>query len=168
MQIDLFEFARQGRSESGRVAIADLPRIESPSPEGALAWSATGSTRGRHGALRLDLTVDGEVVLVCQRCLKPMTQAIALRPRFLVASDEETAEALDQDDEFDVVVGSTDFELDTLIEDEVILALPIAPRHGACPGAADGADTIARPSPFAVLAGIRTAMPTKDRDDDPS
>ena len=159
MQIDLFEFARQGRTASGVVAVAALARIETPeghASPGSLAWTATGSTRGRHGALRVDLTIDGDVVLTCQRCLKPMTQTLALAPRFLVAADEAEAEAMDQDDEYDVVVGSPTFELDTLIEDEVILALPIAPRHVVCPGG-DQVAPVTRPSPFAALAGFKVA-----------
>lgn len=157
MKIDLFEFARHGRTESGHVPLSRLTRIETPEPTGSLAWSATGSTKGRHGALRLDLTVTGAVVLICQRCLKPMTETLDLRPRFLIAPDDDTADALDQDDKFDVVVGAPTFELDTLIEDEVILALPIAPRHAVCPdGAGDVDATTRRPSPFAVLAGLRT------------
>ena len=154
MKIDLFEFARQQESASGRTSLADLPRIETPNRDGSLAWTAAGSARGRHGGLRLDLTVDGDVVLICQRCLEPMTEALHLRPKFLVAADEDTADALDQDDDFDVVVGSAEFDLDTLIEDEVVLALPIAPRHTVCPdGRTDAAASTGKPSPFAALAG---------------
>ena len=127
MKIDLFEFARQQSTASGATSLADLPRIETPDRGGNLAWTASGSTHGRHGAVRLDLTIDGEVVLICQRCLGPMTEPLHLRPKFLVAADEQTADALDQDDDFDVVVGSAEFDLDVLIEDEVVLALPIAP-----------------------------------------
>lgn len=158
MKIDLFEFARQHRTTSGRAPLAALPRIETIDRDGALDWTATGSSQGRRGALRLDLAVDGTVSLTCQRCLQPMTETLHLASRFLVAGDEATAEQLDQDDEFDVVVGAADFELDALIEDEVILALPIAPRHVVCPtGAADAGDVARRPSPFAALAGLRRA-----------
>ena len=157
MKIDLFEFARQQSTASGDVPLANLTRIETVDRSGSLAWTATGSARGRHGASRLDLTVDGDVVLVCQRCLEPMTESLHLRPKFLVVADEATADLLDQDNAFDVVVGSTEFDLDTLIEDEVVLALPIAPRHAVCPdGRTDAAATSGRPSPFAVLAALKT------------
>ena len=158
MKIDLFEFARRHGTASGEIALSRLSRIESADDRGHLDWSATGSTSGRHGGLRLDLSIDGDVVLICQRCLKPMTERLHLRPRFLVASDEAEAEHLDQDDEYDVVVGSPDFDHDALIEDEVILALPIAPRHAVCPdGAGAGVTDLERPSPFASLAGLRIA-----------
>jgi len=156
MKIDLFEFARQQSTASGETSLADLPRIDTADRSGRLAWTAAGSTHGRHGALRLDLSIDGDVALICQRCLEPMTETLRLRPRFLVAADEDRADAMDQDDEFDVVVGSAEFDLDTLIEDEVLLALPIAPRHAVCPdGRADGASGARKPSPFAALADLK-------------
>ncbi len=157
MIVDLFEFARQGRTAEGELPIARLSRVETPDRRGSLAWRARGSLEGRHGAPRLDLAVDGDVVLTCQRCLQPMNEPVHVVTRLLVADDEDAAEALDQDDDFDVVVGSTAFDLDQLIEDEVILALPSAPRHAVCPdGAADAAAAAAkRPSPFAALAALK-------------
>jgi uncharacterized protein len=91
-----------------------------------------------------------------------MTQPVHVVNRFLITDDEDAADRLDQDDDYDVVVGSATFDLDTLIEDEVILALPSAPRHRVC---ADGADdtpkTIAKPSPFAALAALKDTTKTK-------
>ncbi len=142
--------------------MVDLPRVDTPDRGGGLSWSATGSTKGRHGALRLDLAVDGEVVLTCQRCLGPMTKPLQLRSRFLIAKDEDAAEALDQDDDYDVVVGSEAFETDTLIEDEVLLALPIAPRHAVCPAGAGSVAPSTKPSPFAALAGWKTTAGNHD------
>lgn len=157
MKIDLFEFARQDSTASGATSLEDLPRIDATDRRGSLAWRVAGSTHGRHGALRLDLSVDGEVVLVCQRCLQPMTEALHLQSKFLIVADETAADALDQDDDFDAVVGSAAFDIDSLIEDEVILALPIAPRHAVCPdGAGDVAANTREPSPFAALAALKT------------
>jgi uncharacterized protein len=157
MLVDLFDFTRQGESAHGEVPLAALARVEPVSRDGALAWKAQGSTRGRLGAPRLDLQVDGEIPLVCQRCLQPLRQPVHVESRFLVADDEAHAEALDQDDDYDVVVGSTAFDLDALVEDEVILALPSAPRHAVCPGLAtsSGGEAAGKPSPFAALATLK-------------
>ena len=65
MIVDLFEFTRQDESASGEIPVARLSRVESASRQGALAWSAQGSMRGRHGTPRLDLAVDGVIELVC-------------------------------------------------------------------------------------------------------
>ncbi len=165
MKIDLFEFARLRERATGDLPLAALGRIDMPSRDGSLAWSARGSMNGRHGTPRLDVDVDGAVVLTCQRCLQPMREPVAIRARFLVAADEDEADALDQDDDFDVVVATQGFELDGLIEDEVILALPSAPRHRVCPDGATGvAATTGKPSPFAALAALKTAKPGDDAD----
>ena len=163
MKIDLFEFARLGGEASGELALAGMRRLESPDRSGALVWKAAGATGTRHGTLQLDLDIDGEISLVCQRCLQSMTQEVAIRSHFLIARDEQSATVLDDDDSYDVVVGTADFDLDALIEDEVILALPIAPRHEVCPDEkANLPYRDEKPSPFAALAALRIGPRGKD------
>jgi uncharacterized protein len=157
MIIDLFEFARQREQASGLIGWASLARVDTPARDGKLSWAATGSMGGRHGVPQLDLEVTGTAILICQRCLQPMQEAVVIDRKFLIAADEAHADELDQDDDYDVVVGSTSFDLATLIEDEVILALPSAPRHLVCPGRDDDESKAAtRPSPFAVLASLKS------------
>lgn len=163
MKIDLFAFARSKQTVSGTVSLRVLSRVDTVDRDGVLSWSAAGSMTGRHGSARLDLSVEGTVTLTCQRCLQPLQEPIAIRSQFLIAVDEATADALDQDDDFDVVVADPAFELDTLIEDEVILALPSAPRHRVCPTAtALDAMQVGKPSPFAVLAALKVDRKTND------
>lgn len=92
--------------------------------------------------------------------------------------DEAAAAELDADSEDDVLALSRQFDLMGLIEDELIMALPIVPRHEHCPTdvaslmnaesealppgtepeqAAEGQATTAsgRPNPFAVLASLK-------------
>jgi len=168
MKIDLLEFAQQGREAEGEIPIASLSRVDSPDPTGALRWAATGALVGREQVPQLRLVVDGSIVLVCQRCLGPMEQAIAIDSHFRIAPDEATAAALDDDDSIDVLAQSADFDLHLLVEDEVILALPISPRHAVCPpGPADGAVADRRPSPFAALAALKSGRPEGDGEEGP-
>lgn len=158
MKIDLFEFARLGDQASGRIALADMRRVDTPDRAGALKWKAATGAGGRRGLPKLDLEIDGAIELICQRCLQPMTHAVAIRSHFVIAPDEESATVFDDDDAVDAIVGAADFDLDALLEDEVILSLPIAPRHEACPGGqGDRPAADEKPSPFAALAGLRTA-----------
>ena len=163
MKIDLFEFARLGGRVSGQLALADMCRVDTPERSGALDWKAAIASGGRHGLPQLDLDIDGTIELVCQRCLQAMTHGIAIRSHFLIAPDEESAAAFDDDDTYDAIVGASDFDLDALIEDEVILSLPIAPRHEVCPDEGTRpsyADE--KPSPFAALAGFRAGPRGKE------
>jgi uncharacterized protein len=67
----------------------------------------------------------------------------------------------DEDAEEDVLVWSASFDALSLIEDELIMALPMIPMHQACEGEhvptsldAPAAEE-SRPNPFAVLAKLR-------------
>lgn len=167
MKIDLFEFARLGGEASGELSVAQMRRVETPDRSGALVWKASGATGMRHGTLQLDLDIDGRLALICQRCLHAMTQELAIRSHFLIARDEEAAAALDDDDARDAIVGAADFDLDALIEDEVILALPIAPRHEVCPDEkANLPYRDEKPSPFAALAALKTGSRRSEKNGD--
>lgn len=157
MKIDLFEFARLGGEAAGELSLARMQRVDTPDRRGAMTWKVAVGAAARRGLPRLDLEIDGAILLTCQRCLQPMTQKVAIRSRFLVAPNEAEASALDDDDAYDAIVGAADFDLDALIEDEVILALPIAPRHDVCPDeSANLPYSEKTPSPFAALATLKT------------
>jgi uncharacterized protein len=150
MIVDLFEFARHAEQASGTVAVSELTRVDTPHRDGELEWSARGSMRGRHGTPRLDVEIDGAVTLTCQRCLQPMIEPVHIASRFLIANGDEEA-------------GSTAFDLVALVEDEVILALAIAPRHDVCPtGETDASTPATRPSAFAALSALRTGADPKN------
>ena len=77
------------------------------------------------------------------------------------------AAALDDASEDDVLALSGELDVRELVEDELLLALPLVPRHDVCPGAvrlsAQDADFDAagdeRPHPFAGLAALKAGKP---------
>ncbi len=157
MKIDLFEFARLGGEAAGELPLTRMQRVDTPDRSGAMTWKAAVGAEGRRGFPRLDLEIDGAIPLICQRCLQLMMQKLAIRSRFLIVLNESEAGALDDDDAYDAIVGATDFDLDALVEDEVILALPIAPRHEVCPDDSANLPYVEKkPSPFAALAALKT------------
>lgn len=157
--VDSFEFCRTGESRSGVTPVAALTRLsaELADASGELHWSIEG---GRHpkGMPQLTMRVQGEVKLVCQRCLTPFAQAIATDTVLVIARDEadadETEERLD-DDSIDVIVGDAQQDLLQLVEDDALLALPLSPRHDTCPGDAPAVPQDKRESPFAALKGLK-------------
>ena len=81
---------------------------------------------------------------------------------FRFVKDEATAQSQDDASEEDLLVLSKDFDLLALVEDELLMALPLVPMHTDCqsehaPTSQDdlGADGDAKPNPFAVLATMR-------------
>ena len=131
-----------------------------------IRWLARGEQQtdaGGHARVWLHLEAGVSLPLTCQRCLGPADIEVSVVRDFRFVATEEQAEAEDEDAEEDVLVLSRDFDLLALVEDELLMALPLVPRHAVCPGdvklAAQDADfeaaSAAKPNPFAALAGIK-------------
>ena len=159
-QVDAFDFCRGKDARSGETPVREFGRLaaEVLDQTGSIRWSVQGSVDGR-GTPRMDVQVSGMVVLRCQRCLAPMDFQIDSAAAVAVAADDDAADALDEtlsEEPVEVVVGSSSFDLLLLVEDEVLLTLPPAPRHQQCIG-----DTLlaeqaeAKESPFAVLGKLK-------------
>ena len=124
---------------------------------GQLAWTIAGR-RDDEGKCWLDLGVSGQLSLRCQRCLEPMIQALDVGVHLLlVRRDEPWPEDEMAADGFDAIVAEVDMALLPLIEEEVLLALPLAPRHEACAAPTTAPDEC-EPSPFAVLAEFKKGV----------
>lgn len=166
-RLDLRVFADAGTRLEGELAPAALQRLadsvlRSDAAPPPVRWSAQGELRpvtGSRPELWLQLQAQTTVTQQCQRCLQPMAVPLGVDRGFRFVASEEEAERLDEESEDDVLVESRRFDLPALIEDELILALPLVPRHETCPqplptAAADDADEAA-PNPFAALAALR-------------
>jgi uncharacterized protein len=110
----------------------------------------------------LFLSVATRLPLTCQRCLGPVDVAVQIERAFRFVETEAQAEQEDDASLEDVLVLSRDFELAALIEDEVLMDLPVVPRHETCPLPvkleavdADFDEPAPKPNPFAVLAGLK-------------
>ncbi|MDB5825249.1 MAG: hypothetical protein JWR21_3953 [Herminiimonas sp.] len=162
--IDAFQFCRQQERREGKVAVSDLRRLSeelSGVPTGLLHWSLVGGS-DRQGRPQLQVSATGLVQLRCQRCLGPMPFDLASHSVLVLAPDEATADELDQlleEEEVEVVVGSSAMNFLTIVEDEALLALPLAPRHDHCPEplepVSDKPGEEARKSPFAALKNLK-------------
>ncbi len=154
---DPFKFARDARVLRGEVAVAGMGRLVDQlfDESGAVAWELVGEV-GEDRKPRLLLTASGTLKLRCQRCLDGMEWPLALASRLLIVPvGQEIPDDELEDDEQDAVEAGADFDVLALVEDEILLALPIAPRHDDCevPRPEGGGE---KKSPFAVLAGLKT------------
>jgi uncharacterized protein len=159
--IDIFEFCRLKERREGKFAVADLVRLadEVADSSGALRWSLQGGSN-KSGYLQLALKVSGPVQLRCQRCLTAFAFSIESETTLIVAADEQSADEIDElldDDAIEVIVGSREFNVAQLIEDDAMLALPLAPKHAICPDSAalDALKSIKKESPFSVLKNLK-------------
>lgn len=168
--LDLRQLAREGGALAGQAPAAAFERLtEGGTAEGGLLvrWTASAEWRpvvGGADQLWLRLTADGHVPQVCQRCLSPFWQPVALERWFRFVADEATAEAQDEDSEEDVLAFVPRFDLQSLVEDELLLALPLVPMHEPdCPepvqltaGDLPEAAEPKKQNPFAALATLKT------------
>lgn len=153
--IDGFEFAAAGAKQQGVWAVGDFPRLREmlASDAGEVRYAIEGVHDAR-GRPALRVRVRGALQLRCQRCLEPMAVAIDSDEILVLAAtqaeiDAEPVEA----DAPDRLLAADDVSVRDLLEDELILAVPYAPRHDGCATGAEarGDEKI---SPFAGLRGM--------------
>jgi len=158
MVIDGPEFARRMNRAQGLVAITDLARIREylTTEDGSLDCKLQGGfSEDDSGHLELRLSIAGELQLKCQRCLQAMRFPLDLEKRLrLVMSVRDWPEEDVEDEGFDAIEASREMAVGALIEDEVVLALPISPRHENC-DFPTMKDTKQDASPFAVLRKLK-------------
>lgn len=170
LRLDVEALAKEAGQLEGRWPLSGFERlVESahadarPDEADAVVWQTEGEMRPvRGGAPEVWLHVGAEAVvnLECQRCLRPVAVTLAVQRSFRFVPDEETAAQIDADSEDDVLVLTRALDLHELVEDELILALPLVPRHDACPqplaAPTDVGDVPSeRPNPFAALAVLK-------------
>lgn len=165
--LDADAFAQESVRLEGRWSQDGLLRLkESTLPESGaeIAWAAEGERReGRAGSAEtwLHLTAETSVTLQCQRCLSPMIVPLSIDSSIQFVAGEDAAAALDADSEHDVLALSRDLDLLTLVEDELLLALPIVPRHEQCPQplavpvSPEEEEAGKEAHPFAALAALK-------------
>src|SRR4051812_39177626 len=170
-RLDVSAFASSGGELAGEWPVERLPRLaaagldtDDGAPRPPVAWRATGERRVLAGAgTRPSLAIEAEteITLECQRCLQPMRLPVHAERRIFFVDDEDSAAALDAESEDDVLATTPALDLAVLIEDELLLALPLVPRHEHCP------EPLPRPfveedptvepadNPFAALAALK-------------
>ncbi|MCY0388562.1 DUF177 domain-containing protein [Robbsia sp. Bb-Pol-6] len=156
---DLTAFIRARREMRGTAQLGDLARMVDELPADApanardalLTWFVRGETRREvrreaagNGALTtsshtvsqpyLTLEARGRSWLECQRCMQALAFPIEIDTVYRVMDSDAEADAIALDDsEIEVIVGSASFDLIDLIDEEVVLSLPMVPKHDVCP-----------------------------------
>lgn len=156
--IDGFEFARSGKHLGGQARIADMDRIADAlaSNSGELEWTLLGRRSEDHeGQFELIVGISAELQLRCQRCLEPLQFRLMIDRRLLlVAPGKDWPEEDVENEHVDAIAASAEMAVEVLIQDEVVLALPIAPRHDSCDPPTIR-ETKQDASPFAVLRQLK-------------
>lgn len=157
--IDGLAFARTAGVLRGRLGLDSLPRLAQSGCSGAVLDFALEGEINERGKPGLRLAAQGRVRLQCQRCLGDVDLPLQLESRLELALSE--AEILAADDDVERALAGDAMAVAALVEDEVILALPMAPKHEQCRAAA-GSERGAEPSAFRALAALRKRSFSED------
>ncbi len=166
-RVEPYRLARQGRTLRGSVAGLQLARLAGAvealdgDAEAELSFALDAG-----GVPHVAGRVRARVRLVCQRCLEPMDLVLEAPVRVAFAVTEAATSALPGEYEPVVVEAGAGLALAELVEDELLLALPIVPRHGpgeACAGRARLEALAEAARPPGALAGIGALWRQRDR-----
>jgi uncharacterized protein len=169
LRLDVAALAAEHGEQGGRWPLPELVRLaesvlpdETPGAE--VHWQVEGDLRPQAGSapeIWMRLTAQAALAMRCQRCLGAVPVPLDLDRWIRFVPDGSQAEALDAELEDDVLELQRWMNLRDLVEDELLLALPLVPRHDACPTplpmpADDQPESEAPPAhPFAALAQLR-------------
>ena len=168
--LDVAAFAKAQATMEGQDPLSAFERLtqdaQGPVDGMVVSWYAEGEhvqEMGGEGHLWMHLEADALLPMVCQRCMGGVNVPLEVDRSFRFVNDEATAEALDDEVEEDLLVISKEFNLRELLEDELLMAMPVVPMHDECPEAIPMASSdedfeqanAEKPNPFAVLAGLR-------------
>jgi len=159
--IDIRRIAESGRHLEGEITLENCPRLKQVVSAGEGKISVVlDFDKQPDGQLTIQGVVQGQVVQECQRCLEPVVLELECEVSVGIVSSESEAELLR--DDLDPVIVEEELNLDDLVEDELLLALPIVPLHEICDppqaassGAGQEAEPPKRENPFAVLASLK-------------
>jgi DUF177 domain-containing protein len=150
--IDGLQFARGAQQARGVLGMEHLPRLaEMQGATEGLAFGVRGGMRD-DGKPCLWISVSGQLRLVCQRCLGQLIFPLSIDVGLVLTENQREIDAAD--DELDRVLASRAMSVAQLVEDEVLLALPMVPRHDRC-SVEMPADREANASPFGVLTELK-------------
>lgn len=168
--LDVKSFAEHGAALSGKEPLQTLARLRAETRERddapPVVWTASGELRNPghvHPEIWLHLKAQAVLGLTCQRCLGPVDVPVVAERSFRFVADEDMAAVEDEQSEEDVLALSRSFDLVELVEDELLMELPLSPRHESCPvpvkstaGEEDfAAATAQRENPFSMLGKFK-------------
>lgn len=168
--LNMQAFAEAGVPLNGATPLQNLHRLEQETvglqPDLLINWQAKPELRVGSAAemdIWLHLTAHTTLPLTCQRCMGSVQTALHTDQWYRFVASEDVAMAEDDAAVEDLLVLGPQFDLIEVLEDELLMALPLVPMHDVCPdlpvfsaGALNMPENSAdKPNPFAALAQLK-------------
>ena len=161
--IDPIQLAEQGVCLTGELPLRDMSRLASLCEVGdGMATATLKFAQAHHGLRFLRARIEARLRLVCQRCLQPMDVEVWSEPVLALFRPDEPQAGVPE--EAEPLVVRADWCLASLVEDELLLAMPMMSKHASEECAVEtrppGKTALIevkthRPNPFAVLERLR-------------
>ena len=146
LSVNPAQFAAAKQVWQGSAPLGAFERLaqETLDPDALLHYRIEGG-KDKAGHVRLTCRIEVKMRVACQRCLGAIEHDVAASKVFYPAESPERAEQLERElaveasDDVEVIETGRMLDLATLIEDEVLLGLPLIPMHaeGTCSPPAD-------------------------------
>ena len=152
--INNLEFAQAQQTLAGEIDALKCGRLAEtllPSSKGApISFKLTGAAKQLRNP-SLHLHIEAKLPVTCQRCLDEMLVHLNLTFNYIICNALPTE--IDENDDTDWLEAAPEMNLQELIEDELLLAMPISPMHDHdC--SKQSMQSGEKPNPFAVLKGL--------------
>lgn len=163
--IEPFRYAEQARRLSGQLSLADMSRLvdQTGDQEGSVSIELSFDI-DRQKRYFLTGKISGHLTLTCERCLELMRWPLQIETRLLMVTSEKEGEQIGPGEDF-LLVTEDRLLFKDIIEDEILLALPIIASHeeGVCKTdqkytldeSNDEESTSVTENPFSVLADFK-------------
>jgi uncharacterized protein len=161
-RVDVARQVQARRVFEGALPLASMHRLRGSLvlDEGDARYTVEFGTDGL-GVSYLALRVEAGLPLLCQRTLEPFVYRVSIDQRLGLIADESEEAALPPGYE-PLLVLDGELAIADVIEDELILALPVVPLKPGVPlewsdraADADESSDAGRPNPFAVLGTLK-------------
>ena len=169
-RLNLQAFAQSGAPLVESTLLKNMERLaqeaQAPQPDSTINWQARAELRPgatSEGDVWLHLAATTSLALTCQRCMGTVTTPLQVDQWYRFVATEDIAMAEDDASEEDLLVMTPRFDLLAVLEDELLMALPLVPMHEQCPvpplmrtgeGELAAPDT-GKVTPFAMLAQLK-------------
>lgn len=159
-KVDGWRMAAAGRGFQGHLPLAGMARLRGllSGAGGEADWAADFGRDEQLGLPYVEVRVDARLSLECQRTLQRFEHPVHVQQRYGLVRDEAGEAALPEGWEA-LVPDEEGVDLAALVEDELILAVPLIP---VAPGSESverdwpvTADEETRANPFSALAGLK-------------
>ena len=152
--INNLEFAQAQQTLAGEIDALKCGRLAetlAPSDKSApISFKLTSTARQLRNP-SLHLQIEAKLPVICQRCLDEMLVHLNLTFNYIICNTLPTE--IDENDDTDWLEAAPEMNLQELIEDELLLAMPISPMHDHdC--SKQSMQSGEKPNPFAVLKGL--------------